>query len=420
MGEINEFILIDQNKLLNPLFKHYDLTYVIHELLSFIDEELDILIKYNIKKLDNLNFDNYLIINVLNCNNKRFEIVIQKYNFNIKNLTLYNKNQSEIIDVTNLVNLNGLVESIVNKRNTICKNSIISEPVFIKKNKPTVNLLKETTDLVNKLSSKSNHTASLISNQATTEHTEIRHQMGTIVQEKPLKKPNVEIVDDCLENMDSEELKKTLESLTDLKKIEDEKLNKLKEQNKNDLDNFSVFYEKLSDKRRKFTFDKEKAEENMRIFKSDIGVYRKMKQDIEDIKLLEENISPLFKKKFPIFKILDDKNLLDSEDSYLVYLNLYESVSQSEKSMESLHEYVPHNIYYLDKTEQEKYENIKSIHKDIIEDFINQNRKNKDPKKYPPIEEILSNINNENGEINDEFTNVDFENYDSEVHKNIL
>ena len=79
--------------------------------------------------------------------------------------------------------------------------------------------------------------------------------------------------------------------------------------------------------------------------------------------MTENKISILFKDKYPIFKFMDGKNLLNTDDEYLHYVNMHDELYP--KKMHNIETYVPHNIHYLDEVEKNKYENIKN---DVIEE----------------------------------------------------
>lgn len=72
----------------------------------------------------------------------------------------------------------------------------------------------------------------------------------------------------------------------------------------------------------------EKNNEKKRIFASDLSVYKKIKNDLEN-KTINE-IPPLFLDKYFIFKLLDEDNLLNSENNYLLFLAMYESDNNSD------------------------------------------------------------------------------------------
>lgn len=72
---------------------------------------------------------------------------------------------------------------------------------------------------------------------------------------------------------------------------------------------------------------KEKNEEKKRIFLCDLSVYNNIKKDLEN-KIIDE-IPPLFMNKFLIFKLLDEDNLLNSDDNYTLFMAMYESDNDS-------------------------------------------------------------------------------------------
>jgi len=117
-----------------------------------------------------------------------------------------------------------------------------------------------------------------------------------------------------------EELKKKIEELSKLKEKEMEELEDLNE-------NFHEFQTKVIDE--KFSLDaeklklkhnKEKWEEFKNIFNADKKIYKIMKEQIANEEI--ERIPELFEKKYPIFRILDENNQLDTTSEIYDYIKL--------------------------------------------------------------------------------------------------
>jgi len=91
-----------------------------------------------------------------------------------------------------------------------------------------------------------------------------------------------------------------------------------------DADNLANFecnlrYEKMLERQ-----EKEKEEEAVRIFESDISVYGKLKTRFDEDKDFTESYIPaLFKAKYPVMKFMDKENLLSDEDNYNIFCELY-------------------------------------------------------------------------------------------------
>ena len=76
------------------------------------------------------------------------------------------------------------------------------------------------------------------------------------------------------------------------------------------------------EKRRK-EMEKKKEDERVRVYNADKAVYLKLKVDIDDNKLKEDQISPFFSDKMPIFKYMDEKGMLNKQDEADVYRDLF-------------------------------------------------------------------------------------------------
>jgi len=100
---------------------------------------------------------------------------------------------------------------------------------------------------------------------------------------------------------------------------------------------------------------------------------------------------------------MDQKNLLNTPEDYIIYLNLYNKSDQKNYNKNEKKEYIPHNINYLNEEDQKKYNNIKEQQKDIIEEFINN-------RTILPLNDVLNSIDNENNEdIGIDCDNINFE-----------
>ena len=131
---------------------------------------------------------------------------------------------------------------------------------------------------------------------------------------------NTEIVITSEESIDINELKNKIDELNKLKDVEMNNLESLN-QNLHEFEN-KVIEEKfnIDNEKNKLKLDKGKWEEFKNIFNVDKKIYRIMKEQIanEDI----EEIPELFEKKYPIFKILDESNLLDIPSEIYEYIKL--------------------------------------------------------------------------------------------------
>ena len=120
------------------------------------------------------------------------------------------------------------------------------------------------------------------------------------------------------------------EDLEELKKRIDE-LNKLKEQEIDDLENLNENLHEYENKiiqekynvdadKNKLKRDKEKWEEFKNIFNADKKIYRIMREQFDRSEI--DEIPELFEKKYPIFKLLDENNLLDTSSEIYEYIKL--------------------------------------------------------------------------------------------------
>ena len=141
--------------------------------------------------------------------------------------------------------------------------------------------------------------------------------------------------------VDMEKYLENIKLLEENARLCEEKLENMKEQVDTKKDEFKHKKEQFN--KEKKSFDKEKEEWNQ--FKSkleaDKRVYFIIKEQLESGELTEESIPILFQDKYPIFKKLDDDNLLDSADFLTSndisnYLNILPNYEQ--KNSETPHD----------------------------------------------------------------------------------
>jgi hypothetical protein len=413
-------------------FKTYENIYfAINDLLMILTESLDILINNNIStNIDNINFDNYEILEFYESNNKN-PFIINSYKLNLKTLSIVdiNDNSTMLLNKPEFKYITTIILKQFDKLNkNTPTNKKLNRTVNNKNKNPIAKIFEETNGLINKLNNENDKvitkrlipTLTQTSNDSdnTDQNTEIENENNNDIVNSKINKNDIKVEPDVLRQMDSilyepdlsidnmspENLKKTLDTLQELKQKGTEKLNNLKKVYDDDIKNFSKFCNDLGDVKRELRRNIDREKERRNKFEANKNAYRKIKKDIDDGKLTENKISELFINEYPVYKFMDEKNLLDKDDEYIVYLNLYNELYSGKKNEDNTkQEYIPHNINYLSDKEQMKYKNIKEDRKDIIDEFIS---KSTTPKKYPSLDEVLNKIDNENLP---ELTEVNFE-----------
>jgi hypothetical protein len=167
-------------------------------------------------------------------------------------------------------------------------------------------------------------------------------------------------------------VKANLELLEEEKKIKLEKQNKLLNKNIDiNLEEEDKVIHDTNEEDFKNKMQKYKTEIKKQEFLGNIKTYFRLKQDIQENKLLEENIADFFKEKFNILKNLDNNNLLDFKQNKVIENNNTEEKESGENKQnhdlieksfeiylskltpekENKKKYVPHNVHYLNKTD---------------------------------------------------------------------
>jgi len=482
------FILTDSNSPLNQVYSSINLDFVVNELLVIIDTSLSVLTNNSIKaQIDSLNFDNLQIIETISNGSPR-PFIVNTYKLNLKTLSLsltsLNSNTCNLngISVTDVSpKLKFMVNLISNKINIITGGKVQQKPQskslqpqskslrVIQKNKkivdenPIKKVFEETQGLLKKVGNKAdvgvnkrliptldstesesdieeedNETSESSEyelelkneqgEQVTIKEPNVPRQMNSLLVEKNVKSnTTVDLGDLDEENVDPETIRKTMEALQELKKVELKRLEDLKKNTTGDMENFSRYCNDLGDKKRELRRNQERETERRNKFEANKDAYFKMKKHIDSGKLSESKISELFINEYPIYKFMDEKNLLDEDDDYVVYLNIYDEMyppkNEKNKEDEPKSTYIPHNIHYLSEDEQKKYISASEQKKDLIDEFIVKHNDKKDKqtdKKFPPLEDVLKGIDSDEEEENkvtcidveynnNEFAGINFE-----------
>jgi hypothetical protein len=280
-----------------------------------INDKLLFLVKSNIKT-NKLNFDNLFIIQIWK-GSKYPHSILNKFYFDTTSFKFVNENHA-YVDMTYVPFIETIINNIKTNINTIT-DEILINPLQIKGG-PAIK----------------------------------KGLMNSIVT--PVITPKIEKLEDRQED------KQALEKLiSDLEKIKNEQLKNLETKEtlcKNITTEYSQLANNLGDHKRELRKLKEREEELMNIFESDKGIYWKMKQQIKNGTLSEDSIPELFSKKYPILKFLDDEQLLDTDDDYFHYIEIYNDVYKDDEHIVETDKYVPHDIHYRNNN---KYESLDKI-----------------------------------------------------------
>ena len=390
---------------------------IFHEILYNIDYTLTILLQSGVQvNLNDLNFDNLICLEVIDNKEKPVPFIINMYKFSLKDKAFMDMDDKPMYFISKYPSLGLIFKSIIDRMDKFNqtkdhkpKTSKSVTNINNKKNVGVKDLIKETSNILNN-----------ISGGKSVEPDIIRPMNSVLyeVNEKDNKKNIIDNLDtESLEDLDPDELKKIIDNLQNIKEKEKQKIDELKVKTEMDLENYSKMCNDLGDKKRDMRRKLEREKEKRNKFDANKYAYKKIKQDILDGKLTEDKISELFINEYPIYKFLDENCIIDKEDEYIIYTQLYDELYNSDKVNQPKNEpYIPHNVHYLSSDEQDKYKAVVNNNKDIIDDFIKKNTDNKN-KKYPPLEEILNNLDSDEPEL-DNIDNINFENVQNEIKDN--
>ncbi len=424
----------NDNSLLTQINYKDDYNEIFYIILSQINDYLSVMTNNNISNAA-LNFDNLICVEVINSN-----IVSDIIKFNIDTLQ-FNGSTGNVYNISNHNNyiFNCVKTKLQHNSNTTYQNkekpivinnhSQVSNQIDIQKPKYTsklqhidakvidLNIKPVITESEQKIKDNLKQIDSIIKNNVINNndfkiepYTEIEkvkvndnklQQMGSVI---------TECDDEIKIDNNPEQLLKMIQTLTELKNKENNKLETLRLTAEKEEEKLNELSNEFGDKRRDHFKNKEKEKENKNMFIANKKAYYLIKQDIEDCKITEAKISVLFKDYYPIYKFMDLKQLLDTDDEYIEYVKIYNELYP--KQTFNVDSYVPHNIHYLNDIEQSKYDNIK-CNKDMIETFIENNTSSKNneiPKKRKSLEDVLLGIDNDTfEEEHNDFDSITFD-----------
>ena len=121
-----------------------------------------------------------------------------------------------------------------------------------------------------------------------------------------------------INNLDIEDIKKTIQKLTLQKQTQEDKV-----VNANNTFN-EININKLN-KEREINREKEKVDEYKRRYNADISVYLTIKNSIEEKKT---DIPELFENQYPILKVLDKLNLLNTQNGFNFYYKKIKQINE--------------------------------------------------------------------------------------------
>ena len=304
----NTYTVINRNEENTVIYTSTQKFLAIHEYLSIILNELNILKKYKLQNIKNLksNFNNlYIIVEIngkLRYYDKQYPIIIARIHLNMNDWKLYykltNDTEEELIDS----NMTSPIQALLYK---------------IKKN---ITMLSDHLNSLKIIKSKSR----LLSQrpQSNLKKTPLIFEEKSYIKlELANDNPEIEQKDDNLAN-EIAELKKK-------RKLMEDNLHNIEVIHKKDMDKYSDACNDLNDKKGELFIKKERDEELIRMFESDRGTYIRIKNDFDAGRL--EKVPLLFADKYPVFEQMDDEDCMYDDDSYEYYKKLYKSIKNKSK-----------------------------------------------------------------------------------------
>ncbi len=305
------YTVIDRNEENTAVYKSTHKDLAIHEYLSIILNELNILKKYRLQNVKNLKskFNNLYIVEKderLSHYGKQYPVITAKIHLNMNDWKLYLKREDDREKELELVNSNitfviRVLLHKIKKNITTLIGHVSKSRLLSQSNLNKIPLVFEANNYIKSKKS---------------EETNLFDNLETEQKDEKL----VEIIEDVDDDLADEiaELKKK-------RKIMEEKLHNIEAIHKEDVDKYSDACNDLNDEKGLLFVKKKREEELIRIFKSDRGTYIKIKNDFDEGRL--EKIPLIFVDKYPVFEQMDNEDRVYDDDSYEYYKKLYKSIN---------------------------------------------------------------------------------------------
>ena len=355
-----EFTLVENG--IN-IYSDDDLNLVIHEMLSILYNNISFLKLNNI--LSNVQTNNTRIDVFLKNKGKRYPVKYCNIIFRLDNF---------VFDVSPNVlffNLEHYNIQFIEQLKNLLDNNIA--PKFRSKDTDAVQILEipkskfrslDNTDMIPQFLEASNSNkkssqldiGSLLNKTVDLLNTDIKLETEPFIEKlkKNKQDQDQEEEDQEEEKIDIVKIKEHIDQLEKIKTEHEEKFLDVKNKHCDEMENMVDYECEINAKKMVERINKDKEEQDINKYFNDKESYYRMKNDIELGFLKEENISPLFRQKYPIYKIMDENGDLDTDNEYQLFCDLYEELypNQIEKDKPS---YVPHSYNYLSEEEKGKY-----------------------------------------------------------------
>nr|QBK89169.1 MAG: hypothetical protein LCMiAC02_02630 [Mimivirus LCMiAC02] len=312
----NTYTIIDRTKENTAIYISSYRYLAIHEYLSIILNELNILKKYKLHNIKDLKskFNNLYIVQEDKSTfdlNKKYPIILARIYLNMNSWKLYYKWKNEEDKGEELDNSNTI--DVIELVNQIKKNVII--------------LVGGTGTIKSKSRSRPRHRL-----KSNLNDTPLIFEQNSYIKSENTDKKLVKIIEDvnddpAKENSVNTSLADEIAELKEKRKILEDNISNYEATHKKDMDKCSDVYNNLNDKKNLLFKKKEKEKEMARVFESDKVTYIKIKNDFEEGRLKE--IPSLFADKYPVFEQMNSENRMYDDDSYEYYKKLYKSINAS-------------------------------------------------------------------------------------------
>lgn len=342
-----------------------------------------------------------------NMNGKQYNFALNNYNYVlIEELKSYNKNNSQLVNnvqhncnnekkmsFSSSFQKNDSLNLLFDKSKQLSANSNLDDKPFIivEKNDSAKSIelsddfekqMQSEIDKIKNLRQKHEDDLLKLKNKYNNidTNTEVDNEVDNIVRD--VESNILTKTDSPNDSVELEKIiKDEIEKLESFKQKQEDVLLKIKDKHINEKESLINYECEINAKKMMDRINLEKEKERRNIYQSDKKSYHLIKKHIMDGLIDEENISPFFKQKYPIFKFMDQNGDIDCENDYELYTELFSDLygDKNNNSDDDDTEkcYVPHNYHYLTEEEKAKYES-----------FIDKNKN-----KIPSYDELLMELN---------------------------
>ena len=371
----------------NTLFESDSIDVALHEYLNILKEHILFCFANNFSP-SNSNSDSLYVTTVSYHQGKLYPIYMEKYYIDFNSFNLWasvNNQPPEVVTQSYFIcKITESLKRLLETHSTNKNNHTLIDSKHQYRDK-TLNWLNQQHKPHNSIPTEPSTIPVLTQNKQSTELSKPSIIIEKI-QNKELDKAKIinETKQDISEDLSEEQIKQELDRLIKIRETKLDTIFKLQDKKELEQENYTNVLCDINTAKMKNKLIKEKLEREKRKYDGAKSTYNKIKSDLNlpstDRPFDESNIPILFADKYPIFKFMDENNLLNTANEFEIYYDMYTAL-------------VDENCPDDEKLNIEP--NVDQETRKLVDDFIINNQDT-----YPSVDKLLEEQEEKNRSTN--------------------